>query len=99
MAGTAVYTDPAIWEQVVRELSRNIALLVNSMNMSMVNVFGTFILDGEKMKDIILEEIQANWLYDTRVECTVEISDNGKQAVAIGAAGYFLNRVFSLPDI
>ncbi len=57
-----LYSNPAIWEKVVRELARNIALLVNSLNMSMVNVFGTFVLDGPKMKEIIREEIQTNWL-------------------------------------
>jgi hypothetical protein len=94
-----LHTDRVTWEKVVRELGRNIALLVNSMNMSMVNIFGTFVLDGEKMKEILREEIQTNWLYDSTVECAIEISDNGKQAVAIGATGYFLNRIFSLPDI
>jgi len=94
-----LYSNPAVWEKVVRELARNIALLVNSLNISMVNVFGTFILDGPKMKEIIRAEIQANWLYDSTVDCAIEISDSSKEAVAVGAAGFFLNRVFSLPDI
>ena len=96
---TRLYSDPLIWEKVVREMARNTALLVNSLNMSMVKIFGTFILDGERMKELFWEEIQENWLYDDTVECAIEISDSGKEAVAIGAAGYFLNRAFSLPDI
>ncbi len=95
----ALYTDNRVWEQVVREMGRNIALLVNTLNMSMVKIFGTFVLDGNRMREIFWEEIQDNWLYDDTVACDIEIAESGKEAVAVGAAGYFLNRVFTVPDI
>ncbi len=94
-----MYTDTEIWERTVQELSRNVALLVNVLNISLVKVFGNFVLDAPRFQSILYEEIQVNWPYDNEVQCGIEISANGSDSVAIGAAGYFLHRMFSMPDI
>lgn len=94
-----LYTKQELWERIARELSRNVSLLVNVLNISMVKVYGNFVIDSQRMKDIMKEEIRWNWLYDSDVDCAIEVSNNEPEAVAIGAAGYFLHRVFSLPDI
>jgi len=94
-----VNRDPEIWNKVIWELAKNTAMLVNVLNISLIKIFGDFIRNPEEMKTVFFDEIQNNWLGFDQVNCTVEISDQGKDSVAIGAAGFFLHRALSLPDI
>lgn len=86
---------------MIRELARNAALLVNVLGLSLIKVFGNFISEPEEMTDIFENEVQDNWVNGNRIpaQCRIEISDNGKEAVAIGAGAYFMYRVFSSPDL
>lgn len=94
-----INSDPAIWNKVIRELAKNTAMLVNVLNISLIKIFGDFIKDPATMASVFLDEVQNNWLGYEQVDCTVEISGQGKDSVAIGAAGFFLHRAFSLPDL
>ena len=94
-----LHLDVGLRTRVMHELAQNISLLVNILNIKMVKVFGDFIGDQHEVWRLFDEEIQRNWLYDSTVDCTIEVSDQGPDAVAIGAAAYVLNRVFFLPDV
>lgn len=92
-------SDRHLLGQVVQELSRNVALLVNVLNMTKVVVFGDLANYPELVTPALEAAIQENWLYDTTVECSVCVDGDTVHAVASGAAGFFLHRVFSRPNI
>jgi predicted NBD/HSP70 family sugar kinase len=91
--------DEELWRRVMGELARNIALLVNVLNITLIRVFGDFIRDPEYLGKILREEIDQNWLYDEPSQYAVEVTPDETNAVATGAAAYFLNRLYSIPDI
>ncbi len=82
-----VEEDPVVLDCFLRELSKNIALLVNTFNMADVFLGGHIERYREKVAAILREEIQRNWPYPDEVRCRVHFSSLGDQAVAYGAAG------------
>ena len=85
--------DPIVLERFLRELSRNIALLVNTFNMGDVFLGGHIERYRDRVAAILREEIQRNWPYPDEVRCRVHFSSLGDQAVAYGAAGMLLDRL------
>lgn len=94
-----IATDRNLWKKIVSELSQNISLLVNVLNITLIKVFGDFVLDRDLLIETMTQEIEFNWPYDKPTRCDIEISSSGEEAVALGAAGHFLHRIFSRPDI
>ncbi len=96
-------TDAKDNEEMIRsisdELAANLALLVNALNINNLIIGGAF----EDFKEILIpaigKAIQRNWPYRNKVNCIVETSNMGRDAVAYGAAGMFLERMFSLPEV
>ncbi len=94
-----LHTDMDVWKKAMRELSGNLALLVNTLNITHVRFFGDFLLDAGYLLDQLAEAIQSNWTYDSPISCSIDFSDDATHAVATGAAAYFLNRLYSVPDV
>ncbi|MFW5777258.1 MAG: ROK family protein [Spirochaetota bacterium] len=91
--------DMAIMTAALHELCAHVAFLVNTLNLTNV-VFGGEIADFREMLVPILDaEIQKNWSYANRVEYTVEFSEKNTYAVAYGAAGMFLESIYTIPDM
>lgn len=91
--------DTSIMTVALHELCAHVAFLVNTLNLTNV-VFGGEIADYREMLVPILDdEIQKNWSYPNRVEYTVEFSTLKTEAVAYGAAGMFLESIFTIPDM
>ncbi len=88
-----VEEDPAVLDRFLRELSRNIALLVNTFNLGDVFLGGHIERYRDKVAAIMTEEIQRNWPYPDAVRCAVHFSSLGDKAVAYGAAGMLLDRL------
>jgi predicted NBD/HSP70 family sugar kinase len=88
-----VEEDPLVLERFLRELSKNIALLVNTFNMADVFLGGHIERYRDRTAAILQEEIQRNWPYPDEVKCRVHFSSLGEQAVAYGAAGMLLDRL------
>jgi predicted NBD/HSP70 family sugar kinase len=88
-----VEEDPVVLDRFLRELSRNIALLVNTFNMGDVFLGGHIERYREQVAGILAEEIQRNWPYPDAVRCAVHFSSLGDRAVAYGAAGMLLDRL------
>lgn len=91
--------DPQIMSSALHELCTHVAFLVNTLNLTNV-VFGGEITDYREMLVPILDdEIQKNWSYPNRVEYSVEFSALNTEAVAYGAAGMFLESIFTIPEM
>jgi len=91
--------DQAVMMRAFRELAAHVAFLVNTLNLTNV-VFGGEIGEyKDTLAPIVEAEIQKNWSYPTYVDCTVDFSLLGKDAVAYGAAGMFLESLFAIPQV
>ncbi len=88
-----------LWKKFATELSQNLALLVNVLNITSVIIFGDLAQYPDPLADILRQEIQTNWLYDSLVECEVLVDVDTTHAVASGAAAFLLHRIFSRPDV
>lgn len=90
--------DEGAFGEVAREIGRNVALLVNTLDLSRVFIGGSI----ERYRSILLpaieEEVRMNWPYGDKA-LTIEPSGLGDLIVAYGAASMFLERLFSLPEI
>jgi hypothetical protein len=95
---TAALVDAALEEQIARELSRNAALLVNSLNLNRVFVSWPRQEMQQKVVEILRHEIQHNWSYEYPVDCEVELPVMGRLAPAYGAAGLHLESLYQTPD-
>ncbi len=93
----AARNDRRLFLEVVRELARNTALTVHMLNLDRVYLGGFFDADDAEVRDVFDEEIRRNWAYDTPASCEVAFSSYGGWAVALGAAGLFLERAFGDP--
>jgi predicted NBD/HSP70 family sugar kinase len=91
--------DKRLWRKLMTELARNLSLLVNVLNMTSVIIFGDFARYSDPLVDLLHEEIQSNWLYDSEVRCAVLVDNDTTHAVASGAAAFLLHRIFWRPDV
>jgi len=91
--------DEQLTERFSGELAEHVALLVNMLNLSHVVVTGALEDIHEQIIATIQDQIQINWPYPNRVECEVLTSALGDDAVAYGAAGMFLERIFEHPEV
>ncbi len=87
--------DPTVMERFVRELSRHVALFVNTFNLGHVFLGGSLDFEAHKMRDVLAEEIDQNWPYPNPVSTQIAYSSLRERAVAFGAAGMVLERMFA----
>jgi predicted NBD/HSP70 family sugar kinase len=91
--------DPAVLARFFQELSRNIAMLVNTFNLDHVFLGGDIERYEREVQPVLAEAIQFNWPYPGDVRCAIRFSSLGEKAVAYGAAGMVLHRLFADLDI
>jgi len=90
--------DSTVEEEVARELSRHAALLVNTLNLDRVYLSWPRPERVGRVVEILREEIQHNWSYGGRVNCSVELPTMGLLAPSFGAAGLHLESLFQAAD-
>lgn len=90
-----VATDPHMRERFFRELARNVAVVINIMNLDHLFIGGDILAYSGELETVFAEEIQRNWPYGTPANCEVRLSSFGDHAVVYGAAGMILERYFS----
>ena len=90
-----VATDPAMRERFFRELARNVAVIINVMNLDHLFIGGDILAYHGEIESVFNEEIQRNWPYESPVQCEIGLSLFGENSVVYGAAGMVLERVFS----
>jgi predicted NBD/HSP70 family sugar kinase len=98
-----IESDSDILRRFLVELAKHIALFVNTFNLSHVFVGGDIEnVDGapEALRGILTQEIANNWPYPVEeADCTIAFSSLHERAVAYGAAGMVLERIFSDPEL
>jgi len=87
--------DPQVLSRFIRELSRNIAMIVNTFNLRHVFLGGHIERQRHEVQAVLAEEIQRNWAYPDEVHCRIRFSSLGEKAVAFGAAGMVLHHLFA----
>lgn len=81
-----------------RELGRNLALLVNVLNVNTVFVGGSLGRLGPSLLETIGREIRDNWTYRQQSGFRIAYTELSDKAVAYGAAAMFLESIFAPPD-
>ena len=90
-----VASNKDIRTRFFREVSRNVAVVANVMGFSHVFFGGDVMPFAEEFRVILTEELQLRCPYDTANRILVQPSSFGENAVAYGAAGMLLDRLFS----
>lgn len=90
-----VTQDSGTRRRLFRELAKNVALIVNVLNLDHVFIGGEMTRHREELVAMISEEIERSWPYETGIDCTIRYSSFGHTAVAAGAASLVLDRLFS----
>ncbi|ADN02665.1 ROK family transcriptional regulator [Spirochaeta thermophila] len=91
--------DPQVVRKVIVELGKHVAFLANTLDLSRIVVCGDLEAFEHEVKTIFMEEIQENWLYPEQTSPRIEMSPLKEKTVAYGAAGCFLERLFSVPEV
>lgn len=87
--------DPEVMRRFLREFSKHVGLFVNTFNLSHVFIGGNLDFERANMRDILYEEIQRNWAYPDEAWVQIGYSSLRERAVAYGAAGMVLERMFA----
>jgi Na+/proline symporter len=85
----------------INEINTSLVLqkLWFSKGISRVDIGGEIARYKEQIVASRAAAIQQNWSYPNAVECVIEFATLGDMAVAYGAAGMFLERFFSIPEV
>ncbi|TVQ22426.1 MAG: ROK family transcriptional regulator [Spirochaetaceae bacterium] len=94
-----IKSDKSVMEKALQELCAHLAFLVNSLNLTAVVFGGEIIEYRDDLLPMLRGEIQRNWSYPNEVVCAIEFSSLSRHAVSYGAAGMFLESVFSIPEM
>jgi len=89
-----VEVDEKVFDQFALELSNHLAFLANTLNLNHIFLGGDIEKHRDRFTPVLKERIQKNWPYKDLDKCTIHYSSFGKSAVAYGAAGMMLNRLF-----
>jgi len=89
-----VQTDREVFDRFVRELAKNMAFLVNTLNLSRVVLGGDLFDWGGTVHQTFIEELKTNWSYSNAVSCEITFSSLGNLSVAYGAAGMVVDKIF-----
>jgi predicted NBD/HSP70 family sugar kinase len=87
--------DAEVLHRFIRELSKNIAMMINTFNLSHVFLGGDIERYKKEVQSVLSEEIEKNWPYPDEVGCKIRFSSLGDKSVAYGAAGMVLHRLFT----
>jgi predicted NBD/HSP70 family sugar kinase len=91
-----ILTDKSVLDKFATELSKNIAMLVNTLDFSQIFVGGDIENCDFDFCHILEEKIQENWMYPLKKNIGIHYSSLGAKSVAFGAAGMFIQHLFSI---
>ena len=92
-------TDREVLLRLFDEIAYNVSLLVNTLDITKIVLSGEFSRYREDLAPILEREIRKNWLYQKPRSCSIEHSPDGDNSVSIGAAGLFIQKLFSVPGM
>lgn len=85
--------------RIIDELTRHIAFLVNTLNLTKVVIGGPVEILAGELTEAINNRLAITWAYPEPVKCEVVASRLGEHAVAYGAAGMFLEHLIEIPTV
>lgn len=91
--------DSAVLDRVYRELTANLGFLVNSVDFTKIVFAGDLTIHQGNLRSYMADAIEENWTYNLERSFIIEFSRYGENAVCMGAAGLFVEKLFSVPDI
>ena len=91
--------DEKVLDDVYRELTANLAFLVNSVDLTKIVFAGDIAEYPGNIKELMARSIEESWVYNLDRNFVIGFSEFGEKAVSIGAAGLFLEKLFSVPDM
>lgn len=91
--------DSQLLDRAYSELAANLALLVNCVDFTKIVFSGDLPQHPGNLEELTRKALEKNWMYDFERNMTICFSENGKNSVAIGAAGLFIEKLFSVPDV
>ncbi|MEM5948351.1 ROK family transcriptional regulator [Spirochaetia bacterium 38H-sp] len=91
--------DPNVLEAVILELAVHVAFIVNNIDIRRIVICGELEKYKEDMEKVFLREIQHNWTYPNQTHAVIEMSPMREKTVAYGAAGFFIEHLFRVPEI
>ena len=91
--------DKEVLARVFSEIAWNVSLLVNCLDITKIVIAGDFARYARELAPMIRDAIDANWLYSTKKDCQVMYSPDEELSVCIGAAGLFIQKLFSVPGM
>ncbi len=89
--------DTSVNDAITTELAIHVAFLVTTLNLEKVVIGGPIEVLADDLTEKIRQRLIENWAYPDPVECTFSVSRLGDNAVAFGAAGMFLEHLFTVP--
>ena len=89
----------SVLREAYRELTENLAFLVNCMDFTKIVFAGDLATHQENLAPCMDEFIAQNWIFDLDRQLSIEFSEYKDQSVSMGAAGLFVEKLFSVPDI
>lgn len=85
--------------EVLDELLKNIALIINTLNLTKV-VFAGILTDYKvDIRRMLAENINRNWGYENKPTVGAEFTSFGDYDVSYGAGGMIVEKLFTTPDI
>ncbi|MBI9098861.1 MAG: ROK family transcriptional regulator [Spirochaetaceae bacterium] len=94
-----IQNKPEEFAALLRELTRNISLVINFFNLNHIVIGGEIECYKDMIEKMLTHEIQQNWSYPEQMTFSISSSNQGNQAVAYGAACMFLENLFSIPEM
>jgi predicted NBD/HSP70 family sugar kinase len=96
---SSLKNDKEVLMKFFKELSKNLAVLVNTFNLNQIFLGGDIEKFRPEITEYLVSELRDNWAYSYDMKREVLFSSLGDKAVAFGAAGIVLNRLFVDFDI
>ncbi len=90
-----IETDTAVRRRFAKELGRNLSLIINLLDIGKVILGGSIEDFGQPLLNALAKEVRKGWTYPDQNHVDFEFSKLGKLAVAYGAAGMFLEHLFT----
>jgi predicted NBD/HSP70 family sugar kinase len=88
-------SDRRVLEHATDELSRNMAMFVNTMDFDRVYIGGDIEALAVDLPAMLKTRLQENWMYPWPRDVEIRYSSLGGRSVAYGAAGLILERLVS----
>lgn len=90
--------DPEIQERFSHELGRNLALITNILDLSVVYIGGSVVKIGSTLVPILTQEMEENWAYPRQHRSEFLFASTDRFCVAFGAACLFLDFIYAPQD-